>query len=239
MDVIAEAPKPIVPIDPRTKLCLVFTVAVFVFTNLSPVIELGIWMILSLMLLSYRIRRFTLFSGIVFFGMLIIDVFVAPHLTGWLGPLVLAIVRIPRYILLILMGGNLLIKTTTVSEFTSAFTKMHLPETIVIPFSVMFRFVPTIQEEWHSILNAMKLRGIASSPIAVIKAPMQTMEYALVPLLMSTSTISGELAAASLSRGLEIGNKRTCLKEIRFTWADYLLFALCISLAAYQIGLSL
>ena len=62
---------------------------------------------------------------------------------------------------------------------------------------------------------------------------MLILEYIMVPLLMSTATISEELAAASLSRGLDIGIKRTSIKEVYIGITDYilLLFMLGLSVA--------
>ena len=47
----------------------------------------------------------------------------------------------------IFMAGILLMKTTSVSEFMLSFERMHLPNKLIIPLSVMFRFIPTISEE--------------------------------------------------------------------------------------------
>ena len=38
---------------------------------------------------------------------------------------------------------------------------MHMPSEVVIPLAVMFRFVPTIQEEWQMVNQALRLRGLA------------------------------------------------------------------------------
>lgn len=235
MDVVAQAQNSIVALDPRTKFILLFAIAFFVFSSIPLALELSIFVILSLLLLSYRQTTFTLKIGVVYLTMLVLDTFVAPSITGWLGPLFLTLTRFSRLVLLILLPANLLIKTTSVSEFNAAFRKMHVPAQIIIPFSVMFRFIPTIQEEWHSIQNAMKLRGIATSIGTVVKNPLQTLEYGLIPILVSVSTISSELAAASLSRGLEAGTERTCLTQVRFRAIDYGMIILCIAFVANRV----
>lgn len=235
MDVVAQAPKPLFGLDPRTKFMVLFTIGIFAFSGIGLAIELSIFAILNLFLLSYRQRSFVIKFGIVYLILLAADITFTPYIAGWIAPLFFSIARFARLVMLILLAANLLIKTTSISEFNAAFRKLHIPEQIVIPFSVMFRFIPTIQEEWHSIQNAMKLRGIATSIGVVIKAPMQTLEYGLIPILMSVSTISGELAAASLSRGLEAGGDRTCLAEVKFGVVDYLVFALCIALIVRQV----
>lgn len=62
-----------------------------------------------------------------------------------------------------IMMGYITVKTTTVSEFVAAMKKLHLPEQIIIPMSVIFRFFPTVVEEYNAIGDAMKMRGFASA----------------------------------------------------------------------------
>ena len=52
--------------------------------------------------------------------------------------------------------GYYLVSTTTVSEFVAAMERMHVPEKIVIPVSVVFRFFPTVKEEYAAIRDAME-----------------------------------------------------------------------------------
>ncbi len=235
MDVTAVSQKPALALDPRTKFIVLFVVGFIAFSGLQPAVELAVFAVLCSFLLSYRQTGFVVKIGVVYLAMFALDFFVAPLLGGWGGALFLACVKRPRLVLLILRAANLLIKTTSVSEFNAAFHKMHVSDRVIIPFSVMFRFIPTIQEEWRSIQNAMKLRGVASSFGTVAKAPMQALEYSMVPLLMSVATISDELAAASLSRGLETGGARTCLTQVRFGIADCVAVALCLALVVYQV----
>ena len=54
----------------------------------------------------------------------------------------------------------------------------------------------------------------------------------MVPLLMSTATIADELAAASLSRGLDADTKRTCIEDVKLRPQDYLLILFSIVIAA-------
>ncbi|WP_205739245.1 ATP-binding cassette domain-containing protein [Halocella sp. SP3-1] len=59
--------------------------------------------------------------------------------------------------------GYYLISTTTVSEFIASMEHMHVPQKIIIPMAVMFRFFPTIGEEARSISNAMRMRRVGFS----------------------------------------------------------------------------
>jgi energy-coupling factor transport system permease protein len=78
----------------------------------------------------------------------------------------------------------------------------------------------------------MRFRGIGVSAKSVVKQPMQMLEYMLIPLLMSTATISGELAAASLARGLDSGAPRSCMAQVHMGLLDCALLLGCMALAA-------
>lgn len=98
---------------------------------------------------------------------------------------------------------------------------VYIPEAFIIPFSVMFRFFPTISEEAGSIGNAMRMRGITGKNF--FKNPQAVLEYRIVPLMMSVVTIGNDLSAAALTRGLGNGKKRTSICKIGFHWKDFAL----------------
>ena len=129
----------------------------------------------------------------------------------------------------IVLASLVLIRTTTVSEFVAAFRKMHIPQAIIIPFSVMFRFFPTLSEEWLNIQRAMRFRGIDLKLSSFLKSPMKTLEYTVVPLLMSSTKIAHELSAASISRGLGGKQNRTCFQTVSFGKTDMLLTICLVS----------
>ncbi|WP_197407523.1 energy-coupling factor transporter transmembrane component T [Caviibacter abscessus] len=106
--------------------------------------------------------------------------------------------------------GYYLISTTSVSEFIAAMEKLKVSYKIIIPFSVVFRFFPTVKEEYISIQNAMKIKGVT-----IRKSPIEMIEYRLVPLLISVTKIGEELSASALTRGLELR-----LKELIFAKSD-------------------
>lgn len=116
--------------------------------------------------------------------------------------------------------GAYAIKTTKVSEFTAAMEKMHVSEKIIIPATVIFRFLPTVQEEFRSIGDAMKLRGIT---LCGSKAS-EMLEYRLVPMLISSVRIGEDLSAAAITRGLASGTKRTNICRVGFHFLDYAFF---------------
>ena len=91
-----------------------------------------------------------------------------PLLTGTWNFILGAAVGIYTHMLPGFIMGYYLVSTTTVSEFVAAMERMHVPEKIVIPVSVVFRFFPTVKEEYAAIRDAMKMRGITT-----LRSPMK------------------------------------------------------------------
>jgi energy-coupling factor transport system permease protein len=225
--------KPLLRIDPRTKFFLLFFVGFFTFVFPPVYMEFSVMAALAILLSLNQRAKTAVAMFLVFCAMLAADLYVTPFVFGGIRNIYLTIVRMVRMLLPLYMVGILLIRTITVTEFIAAFRRMRLPDAFIIPFSVMFRFIPTIHEEWTSIRSAMKFRGIGISARNVLTKPMMTLEYMLIPLLMSTATIASELAAASLARGLDSGGKHTCIVDVRFRVQDYLVVLFCVFLLVW------
>lgn len=135
-----------------------------------------------------------------------------PHLSGLPNFLVVAICGFFMRFVPGIMMGYITVRTTTVSEFVASMKKLHLPEQIIIPMSVIFRFFPTVVEEYNAIGDAMKMRGIR---FGGGKASAM-LEYRLVPVIMCSVKIGEELNAAALTRGLGGPVKRTNICESAF-----------------------
>lgn len=218
-------------LDPRTKLALVLLLAVFVLGGLGgqkmePVKNVLSALPFLLLLIEKKWRRFL--RGILIlaagYGLL----FVMPYLPGALGFLALMCGGIlTRFVVTVVMG-EYLIATTSVSEFISAMERLHLPNAVTIPMSVMFRLFPTIAEQWRSIRRAMRMRSIA---LGGARAS-QVVEYQMVPMMTSTVRIGEELSAAALTRGLGGPEKRTNICRIGFRVQDILLLIMCLAVVA-------
>src|SRR5699024_12530095 len=104
----------------------------------------------------------------------------------------------------VMMMSYFMIVSTTVSEFVAAIDRIHVTKKISMPFSVLFRFFPTIIEEYGHVKDAMMMREVGS-----IRSPMKMLEYRMVPFLTSIVSIGNDLAASALTRGLNSPVKRT------------------------------
>ena len=90
--------------------------------------------------------------------------------------------------------------------------------------SVIFRFIPTIAEEYRAISDAMRMRKIRFGG----KNPMLMIEYRVVPLMVSVIKIGDELSAASLTRGFGAPVKRTNVCKVGFHIQDVIAIVFCV-----------
>ena len=117
-----------------------------------------------------------------------------------------------------------MVTTTTVSEFVAAMERLHLPQQITIPMSVMFRFFPTVAEEWSAIGDAMRMRGVrfgGGKASAIL-------EYRIVPMMICSVKIGEELSQAALTRGLGGPVKRTNICKLGFHVQDVIFLLICL-----------
>ncbi|HAJ97781.1 MAG TPA: energy-coupling factor transporter transmembrane protein EcfT [Ruminococcus sp.] len=215
-------------LDPRTKLFILLTILIFVLGGMGTLTPEWMNTLISIMplllLCTAKQWKKALAYGAVyavadFFLIFYVD---SIHGTGkyLLIMLCTLIVRIfPSMIM-----GAYLFATTTVSEFIAAMNRMHVPVQITIPMSVMFRFFPTVMEEFFSINNAMKMRDIQIGG----KNADKMIEYRIVPLLVCSARIGSELSAAALTRGLSTNSNRTNICQIGFRIPDMVVFMMML-----------
>jgi len=88
---------------------------------------------------------------------------------------------------------DVLLSSTTVSEFIGAMDGFHISKKFSVPVSVMFRFFPTIREEYGMIRDALRLRGVGG-----LEHPLEMLEYRMVPLLTELMQAGNELSASAM-----------------------------------------
>ncbi|MCR4940443.1 MAG: energy-coupling factor transporter transmembrane protein EcfT [Treponemataceae bacterium] len=222
-------------LDPRTKMLLLTFVSIFVLGNAGGEHAMEFRYVLNyipliLLLLSGRIKSFL--KGFILYSIgYLLQFFVAPYIHGTLGFLLLAFMGIVLRFLPGILTGLYVVSTTTVSEFVCAMERMHIPQQVTIPLSVMFRFFPTVAEEASSINKAMAMRDIKFGG----KKAFKMIEYRLIPMITCSVRIGQELSAASLTRGLGGPDKRTNICKIGFGWADFIVLLLLAGGLAFTI----
>ncbi len=229
--IMLGVPKTRLQLDPRTKILITATVSIVLISGgvigYDRIARIMLAVLPAILLLGEKKLKSGFIYAVIFLFASFCESVLLLHTRG-----------IPNFMILICSGlvtrfvpgfisGYYLLSTTTVSEFNCAMKQMYLSDKIIIPLSVMFRFIPTIIEESQSIHVAMKMRGIKNS--ILIKNPILFLEYITVPLLMSVVKIGEELSAASLTKGLGGNNRRTNICQIGFHKADIIIALISFS----------
>ena len=214
-------------LDPRTKLLLLFTSSVFVVGNAGEAwMSVFYWILVFLpvaLLFAEKEWKTGLVAIMIYIGSYYAQLALQHDLTTLQSVLALMLYIITKILPTVILA-RYIVKTTRVSEFLTAMNRMRVTDKITIPISVIFRFFPTVVEEARAINDAMRMRGIEMGA----KKAAETVEYRMVPLIASCSIIGEELSAAAMTRGLEVGKKRSCIWNIRFGFLDILVIGLCV-----------
>lgn len=205
-------------LDPRTKFLLLLCVSFsLVWAGSAGVMAVArpVLAFLPCVLLLFSARwRTGIVCGILLAVCLVAENTLLYTTTGIFNLILVPVCAVFTRFLPCVFAAYYMMATTTVSEFTAGMERMHMPQKIVIPLSVMFRFFPTVLEEQRSIQDAMQMRNItASNPVAML-------EYRVVPLVAAVVKIGEELSAAALTRGLGGNVKRTNVCKIGFAVQD-------------------
>ena len=110
--------------------------------------------------------------------------------------------------------------SSKVSELIGAMYKLRLPRFVIIGMATIFRFLPTIKEEYIAVRNSQKVRGIGRSIINVILHPIIFYETLLIPLTIRIMKISDELSASAMLRGADRKGRGTCFTDVKITVSD-------------------
>lgn len=118
------------------------------------------------------------------------------------------------------LSGKFLIQRTPMNELFGALEAMHLPKMLLIPLSVIYRYIPTIFEELRCIRESVSMRGLNHSTLNTLKHPVESMENLLVPLLGRSEKIAEELSAASICKGLSVIRRRSSMVPVKLNLWD-------------------
>jgi len=216
-------------LDPRTKLFLIIVIATLQMMDVNIYFTVAVGFIPCLLFIANR----QYLGSVKYFVLYLIAAFIHVHrlqmevnmfinmFVVLLGGLVLRLA--PAF-----ACADYIIKSTSASETVAALGKLGIGRKITIPVSVMFRFAPTIKNEYKAIHDAAAMRGIIITRLKFWQDPIRAIEYRLVPLMISITNTGEDLSAASLSRGLDNPVKHTTYTDVKFTKRD--LFAVLFTI---------
>ncbi len=214
-------------LDPRTKLYMILIVSAIVMmsatTPLLWTVRIIMTMIpLILLVIEKRYSSAACFTILYALALVLTFRFMSEQNSGILQSLLTGYSGIVVQFLPALITAWYVVRTTKIGEFMSAMQKMYMPDGIAISLAVVMRFFPTIKEEYSSINDAMRMRGISFGGGKVSKM----VEYRMIPLLFSCVNIGDELSAAAITRGLGGENKRSSVVRLKLGICDWLLITI-------------
>ena len=217
-------------IDPRIKLTLLPIIG-FVSFFISDTILLFVILSFSFLLYIYSRIYKKAFYFLAFFSLLLGLEYGMVKISDY--DLVFALYMMIFFLsrmTLIAMFGAYITRTTKISEMIEALNRMKVPRSISIPFSVLLRFAPTMGYELKALRENMRIRGVIKNKFFVLRNTIKYAACMLVPLLMRMIKVSDELSASALIRGLDSGDNRVTIVELRFKVMD--LIAMIIGIFA-------
>lgn len=116
-----------------------------------------------------------------------------------------------------IVGWDLL--TTSPGELSAFLAKIRMPAYGILGLLVTFRFFPTMKAELKSVGRSMKNRGL-TDPRQVLRHPLISCEYVLVPCLLRCMQIADQLSVSAVARGAEYPGNRGNYYEKKFSLAD-------------------
>ncbi len=208
--------------DPRTKLFLILMCVLSSMFSPNLYFQFILVALVGLFAALTRNRLYALRGIIIYALICAFTIWSMSVMSGTWRTMFVAFLGLVHKVYACGMMAGIVIFTTKVSEFLSAMSRLHVPQKLTIPIAVMLRYLPTIREDWRCIKDAMRLRDVSPTLRGFLKAPIMTVNCIYVPLLTAASKAADELSIASITRGIENPNPRTCLVVIRVQVIDWL-----------------
>ncbi len=141
-------------------------------------------------------------------------------------------------IISLIVFTSLLTYTTSPTMLTDAIERLLSPlkvfkikvHSLAMMMTIALRFIPTLIREIDIIMSAQKARG-AKLDNGSLGERLKAMTSVFIPLFISAFRRAAELAVAMECRCYTDGSKRTRLKIMRFTYRDYICFAVTLLVA--------
>jgi energy-coupling factor transport system permease protein len=148
-----------------------------------------------------------------------------------------------RIVLVVMLSTMLTISTSTIDINLGLEWILHPLTFIKIPVAVIsmmlsltLRFIPTLVIETNKIMKAQASRGIDFQEGSLVEKVKQVVTL-LVPMFFISFTRAEDLANAMEARGYIVGDKRTCIDQLKFRAKDYVSFVVVLLILASTIVL--
>lgn len=223
-------------ISPITKIVIFIMSSIIMIRSGSMLAEYIVGTISALFLLNAKAWKLFYTFSLVFFGTLLLEQLAKITNTAQVFAVIFVICNVIRIFLPTMAMYYVLAEKTTGSEYLAVFKKLRIPDAFAVSFVVMLRFIPTLIEHLQNIRKALVFRNIRIGPIYFIRHPVVSIERLVVPMLISSGKVMEELSAAAMTRGLDVGRKRTAIVRFKLGFVDILLLIAAISTIVFFEG---
>ncbi|VTS18098.1 transport protein [Streptococcus porcinus] len=122
----------------------------------------------------------------------------------------------------------LFLTTTHPSQFASSLNQIGLPYKVAYALSLTLRYIPDVQEEFHTIRTSQEARGLELSQKAKLIDRIKGNLQIIIPLIFSSLERIDTVSTAMELRRFGKEKKRTWYSAKPFTKADYLAIGLAL-----------
>lgn len=222
-------------IDIRTKIIILF------FTNfllLMRVVSIYEWIVVVLLILlfifSNQMKRAIIY-GLLFLLLYSIDYFLIDLLTGKALSFFSMLAVGGRLMFPCFMIGSYIMTTTNTHAFIQGLRQWRVSEKLLLTLAVMFRFLPTIRQDYQLICQSLRIRGIILNKKDIFLKPLRFFEYITVPLLMCATRSAQDLTVAVLTKSIG-SKKKTSYKMYDLTTYDWSIYGIVLILTCGIMG---
>ncbi|MGI5172297.1 energy-coupling factor transporter transmembrane protein EcfT [Treponema sp. OMZ 840] len=210
-------------LDPRTLVGLNVVFSMVMLISPSVTANVLVFCISSVIMILFKMQRRLWKYTLVFAAAVLIPFFLKSY-GAFLSPaiknaLFIISMGVHKFVPFMMVAVVIFNKVDT-KNLVSALNKMHLPKGFMLGFAVAIRFLPTIKKETAIISTGMKMRGIGLGVKSAFLHPMQSLEYALVPVLFRAVSLAEDMSAAALVKGAEAAQAPTELFAVKFGKLD-------------------
>lgn len=214
-------------LDPRIIVGLLFFVSIFVMiVNVEGLILMNVSVLFYTLLMHAYRRVFK--TSLILVCLVVLNYYVyysENQLAKFLGLIVFLCLRFMPVVTL----AYLLQKVST-GKLISGFLALRIPQTFAVTLVISLRFFPLMKKELEIISTASSLRGLSFTKSQNWLHPLRSFEVIYVPLMMRTLRISEDLAASSMTKGIDFPYPRTSIYTSRFNLKNMLTALLLVAL---------
>ncbi len=209
-------------LDPRTALVVLFVIgSLFVF-YISLYAECAYFALLFLLFFINSNVKSLLYFSLLFLFFAAFEVFLKTYA---FNQEIAGLFYICRRFLLVIMAGKYALNSIVSGSLIASLEKMKMPYSFVIIVFIMFRFFPTLVEDFTNLKKAMRARNIYHGYQDFLIRPFQIIKNVITPLLYMSSRLADDLTVAGLVKGVDSRGRKKRYKEPSLKMFDYLVYA--------------